>query len=93
MPGKGKPFMPGDPRAGRPKGSLNKTSRDVRELAQTLVTDPDYLRSLKQRLVDGKLGELEKVLWQYAYGPPPAHPITIMDEFLEGLAGLNDHDG
>ena len=86
-------FTPGDSRAGRPKGALNKTSRDARELAQQLVTNPAYLASLKQRLVDGKLGELEKVLWQYAYGPPPAHPITIMDEFLEGLPRLNDHDG
>lgn len=30
MPGKGKPFSPGDSRAGRPKGVPNKASRDVR---------------------------------------------------------------
>lgn len=30
MPGNGKPFSPGDPRAGRPKGTPNKATRDVR---------------------------------------------------------------
>jgi hypothetical protein len=85
MPGKGKPFTPGDPRAGRPKGTPNKTSRDARLLAQSLVSDPDYLEKLKQRLMAGTLGEFERILWQYAYGPPAAHPVTIMDEFVEGL--------
>jgi hypothetical protein len=78
-------FTPGDPRAGRPKGTPNKTSRDARLLAQALVSDPEYVATLKQRLINGKLGDLEKVLWAYAYGPPPAHPITIMDELFETL--------
>ena len=78
-------FTPGDPRAGRPPGATNKTSRDARALAQSLVSDPAYLDKLKQRLIDGKAGDLEKVLWQYAYGAPPQHPVTIMDDFLEGL--------
>lgn len=50
-------FVPGDPRAGRPKGTPNKTGRDARLLAQSLVTDPEYLEKLKQRLIDGKLGQ------------------------------------
>ena len=87
MPGKGKPFTPGDPRAGRPKGTPNKTGRDARLLAQSLVSDPAYLENLKQRLVDGKAGDLEKVLWAYAFGPPSAHPVTSMDELFEDLAG------
>ena len=80
-------FKPGDPRAGRPPGSQNKTSKDARILAQSLVTDPEYLDKLKQRLIDGKAADLEKTLWEYAFGKPPQHPITIMDDFLEGLAG------
>jgi hypothetical protein len=87
-------FTPGDPRAGRPPGATNKTSRDARALAQSLVSDPAYLDKLKQRLIDGKAGDLEKVLWQYAYGAPPQHPVTIMDDFLEGLPPLGrDADG
>ena len=85
MANKGR-FVPGDPRAGRPPGTPNKTSRDARALAQRLVSDPTYLEGLKQRLIDGKLGALEIELWKYAYGPPPAHPITVMDELFEGLA-------
>jgi len=27
------------------------------------------------------------VLWEYAYGKPAQHPVTIMDDFLEDLAG------
>ena len=80
-------FVPGDARAGRPKGSQNKTGRDARLLAQSLVSDPDSLEKLKQRLIDGKAGDLEKVLWEYAYGKPAQHPVTIMDDFLEDLAG------
>ncbi len=30
MPGRGKPFSPGDPRAGRPRGVPSKATRDVR---------------------------------------------------------------
>jgi hypothetical protein len=78
-------FTPGDPRAGRPKGSLNKTGREARELAQALVTDPAYLEKLKQRLIDGKLGDMEKVLWAYAYGQPPHRPVNIMDDFCDSL--------
>ena len=85
MPGKGKPFTAGDPRAGRPPGSPNKTGRDARELAQRLVCDPEYVEGLRTRLIAGKLGALEQVLWAYAFGPPPQHPISVLSEALEGL--------
>jgi hypothetical protein len=88
MPGKGKPFVTGDPRAGRPRGTPNKTSRDARLLAQSLVSDAQYLENLRQRLIDGKAGDLEKVLWHYAYGPPPEHPVTALSEALETLPGF-----
>ena len=87
MPGKGKPFTVGDPRAGRPAGTPNKTGRDARILAQSLVTDPQYLENLRQRLVDGRAGDLERVLWAYAWGNPPQRPISVMDDFLEDIAG------
>jgi hypothetical protein len=32
-----------------------------------------------------KLGDLEKLLWQYAYGPPAQHPVSVMDEMFETL--------
>ena len=82
---RGKPFVKGDSRAGRPPGTPNKTSRDAREMAQKLVTDPEYVASLRTRLIAGKLGALESLLWHYAFGPPPERPITALSEALENL--------
>jgi hypothetical protein len=78
-------FQPGDPRAGRPQGSPNKTGRDARELAQRLVTDEAYVNGLRERLIAGKLGALEQVLWAYAFGPPPEHPVSALNDALSEL--------
>jgi hypothetical protein len=82
---RGNPFVKGDPRAGRPRGSQNKTGRDARELAQRLVCDPEYVEGLRARLLAGKLGNLETVLWAYAFGPPPSHPISPLSNAMELL--------
>ena len=82
MANKGR-FTPGDPRAGRRSGSLNKTSKDARELAQRLVSDPEYLEALKERLRAGKAGDLEKVLWAYAFGPPSQRPVSALDDLFD----------
>lgn len=55
---------------GRPKGALNKTTREIKELSQSLLTDPAYLDALKRRLVSGKAPHMETLLHQYAYGKP-----------------------
>lgn len=55
---------------GRPKGALNKTTREIKELSQSLLTDPAYLNALKRRLVSGKAPHMETLLHQYAYGKP-----------------------
>ncbi len=83
---RGKPFTKGDPRAGRPVGVPNKSSLDARELAQRLLSHPDYVDKLQQRLIDGKAGDLEKVIWAYAYGAPSAQPVTPMYLAMEGLS-------
>jgi hypothetical protein len=66
MPNRGS-FKKGDPRAGRPKGSENKVTKEARELAQLLVTDERYLECLKQRLMRGRLSPPMDVLWHYAF--------------------------
>jgi hypothetical protein len=81
-------FKPGDPRSGRPLGTPNKTSMAARQLAQRLLSDEAYLEKLKARLIEGKLGNLETVLWAYAYGPPPSHPITAESLLFESLPGF-----
>jgi hypothetical protein len=78
-------FTPGDPRAGRKVGATNLTGREARAFAQRLLSDPAYEASLKERLLAGKLGDLEKVLWHYAFGAPPSHPVSHLDDFLERL--------
>jgi hypothetical protein len=79
MPGKGRPFVNGDPRAGRPLGVQNHAKKEARQLAHELVSNPDYVEALRQRLIDGKAGDLEKILWQYAYGEPPKYAPSPLD--------------
>jgi hypothetical protein len=63
-------FRPGDPRAGRHKGIANKATREIRRLAQELLTDPGYLKSLQERLQAGTAGRIEELLYHYAWGKP-----------------------
>jgi hypothetical protein len=53
-----------------PRGTPNKATREVRELARRLVEDADYQAKLKARLEAGQAGALEPLLWHYAYGKP-----------------------
>jgi hypothetical protein len=82
MSGTGRPFVIGDPRAGRKPGSVNKTTREARQIARDLVSDPTYLENLRKRLQEGKAGTMEELLWRYAYGPPPKQEITVLDDLL-----------
>ncbi len=68
---RGKPFVKGDPRAGRPKGTPNKATVAVREAARAIVEDPDYRAGFVARAMAGTLAPpLEAMLWHYAYGKP-----------------------
>ena len=67
----GRPFEKGDPRAGRPKGTPNKVTAEVRLAARGLMEDPAYLARLRRRLRAGKCAPaVECMLWHYAYGKP-----------------------
>jgi hypothetical protein len=55
---------------GRPKGLPNKTTREVAEAARNLVESPEYQRSLRKRLIEGKAPHMEPILFYYAYGKP-----------------------
>jgi hypothetical protein len=43
---------------------------EIREAARLLLDDPEYRRSLRTRLIDGKAGSVETLLFHYAYGKP-----------------------
>ena len=55
---------------GRPKGSPNKATREIRDAARALVEDPAYRRALAKRLRNGKAPQMEVLLHHYAYGKP-----------------------
>lgn len=47
-----------------------QTDFDARVVARNLITDPEYQEKLRQRLLEGSLGNLEIWLWRYAGGDP-----------------------
>lgn len=55
---------------GRPKGSLNKATREIKDIASGLLSDPAYVESLRRRLTSGKAPHMETLLHHYAYGKP-----------------------
>jgi hypothetical protein len=61
-------FEKGNP--GRPKGAVNKATRDIREFARECLEAPEYVRRLKARLEAGKAPHMEQLLAHYAYGKP-----------------------
>jgi hypothetical protein len=77
-------FIKGDPRAGRPQGSRNKTTPEIRQLARNLLTDARYLTTLRKRLREGTAGRIEELLYQYAWGTPPAKLLDSTTEEPEG---------
>src|SRR5216684_7340235 len=64
-------FQPGNP--GRRKGTPNKATKEIRDLARALTTgSPAYMARLKQRLLAGKCHpSVEVALLHYAHGRPP----------------------
>jgi len=55
---------------GRRAGVPNKTTAAMRACAAELIADPAYQESLRQRLLKGRAGRIEPLLWQYACGRP-----------------------
>lgn len=80
----GKPFGAAR-KGGRPKGSLNKATIEIKEAARLLLEDPVYQASLKARLEAGTAGAVEPLLYHYVYGKPkdtiehqlPMRPVVI----------------
>ena len=55
---------------GRRAGTPNKATLKIRDAARRLLKDPAYLRSVRERLLEGKAPQLEVLLHHYAYGKP-----------------------
>lgn len=61
-------FGKGNP--GRPKGAVNKATREIKEFAREVLEDPEYVESLKARIKAGEASHMEVLLAHYAYGKP-----------------------
>jgi hypothetical protein len=74
-------FVPGSRTGkGRPKGSPNKVSSEVRAIAKALVEDRAYREGLQERLRDGTAAPaVEVMLWNYAYGKPKNELALTLD--------------
>lgn len=56
---------------GRPAGTPNRATHEVRDFCQRLVTDPEYRANFEQRWRSGVLPPvLEQMVWAYAVGKP-----------------------
>jgi hypothetical protein len=66
------PFQPGESgnKSGRPKGAINKATREAKAFLEKFLTSKDYRDSAVRRVQKGKAPHLE-VLWHhYAFGKP-----------------------
>ena len=64
----------------RPKGSLNRATREIREASRLLLANPEYQASLRARLIAGKAPHMETLLHQYAWGKPKDTTILEGDD-------------
>jgi hypothetical protein len=55
---------------GRPKGAINKATREIKDFARNILERPEYVASLARRLDKGDAPHMETLLHHYAYGKP-----------------------
>ena len=99
-------FIPGVPTnpAGKPKGTLNRVTIEVREMSRKLISSPYYVKKLRQRINAGEANHMEPILWYYAYGKPvdrveqvdgngnTISPFLALVQIVQA-AGLTSRDG
>jgi hypothetical protein len=56
---------------GRRKGTSNKATREAKEFCASIIDDPEYQRTLRERAINATLSPaVEVMLWHYARGVP-----------------------
>lgn len=73
---RGRPFKPGEVANpnGRPKGTPNKATLEIKKFARSIVEDKEYRANLKKRMIAGKEHPaIATLIFHYAYGKPKEH--------------------
>ena len=82
----GRPFEKGHKKqGGRKKGTPNKVTLEVKNLLQSILEDPEYQASLRERMIAGRAPQLEVLGFYYAMGRP-RHQVKV--DAQESLAGI-----
>jgi hypothetical protein len=55
---------------GRPKGAINRASRELKEFWHSFFTSEEYRERLKKRMLEGSAPHLESYLFNRIYGKP-----------------------
>jgi hypothetical protein len=66
----GRPFRNGNPGGGRPKGTPNKATLEIKAFARNFLMSDRYRRTLKRRILAGTAPHMEVLLHHYAFGKP-----------------------
>lgn len=60
-------------RGGRPMGSKDVATIEVKETCREIVRNKAYRKAVAARMLEGTAGALENLIWSYAFGKPKEH--------------------
>lgn len=86
-------FEKGNAGGGRPKGSTNKATRDIKDLVQTSVNFKVLVKKLEEKAKNGEKWAFE-LLFQYGYGRPveiQVAPINLNNNVNDGKPIQHEH--
>ena len=79
-------FHKGKPKTGgRHAGTPNKATVEIKDFARSILEDPHYQKRLRDRVIQGKVPQMEVLLFHYAYGKPKEHFVGERSFTLEEL--------
>ena len=83
-------FVKGDPRAGRPKGTPNKTTRAVKEFLAALCDDPKVQAAVRRKVLKGETLGFFKAVDKMVPDPPKSLSIQANVEWMRALPAGDD---